>query len=65
MLATLHCVLMTRFSLALLFVHAALGVLLPKRIYDGDFFDPAQGGGSWLDSGSGSLGEPLNVNRPP
>jgi hypothetical protein len=57
---------MARFALlALLFVRAALGVSLPKRTSDVPFFDPAQGGGSWLDSGDGSLGEPLNVNRPP
>jgi hypothetical protein len=51
--------------LALLSVRTALGVALPKRISDVAFFDPAQGGGSWLDSGDGSLGEPLNVNCPP
>jgi hypothetical protein len=56
---------MARFALlALLSVHAALGASLPKRTSNGAFFDPAQGGGSWLDSGNGSLGEPLNVNRP-
>jgi hypothetical protein len=56
---------MARFALlALLSVQTALGVSLPKRASGVAFFDPAQGGGSWLDSGDGSLGEPLNVNRP-
>jgi hypothetical protein len=51
-----------RFALlGLLSVHAVLGVSLPKRVSDGDFFDVTEGGGSWLDSGNGSLGEPLNV----
>ena len=55
---------MARFALlALLSVHAVLGVSLPKRVSDGDFFDVTEGGGSWLDSGNGSLGEPLNVKR--
>ena len=53
---------MARFALlALLFVHAVLGVSLPKRVSDGDFFNVTEGGGSWLDSSDGSLGEPLNV----
>lgn len=43
-------------------VHAVLGASVSKLVSDGDFFNPAQVGGSWLDSGSGSLGEPLNVN---
>lgn len=59
--------LMVRFALlVLLSVHAALGISgsLPKRTTpDVAFFDPTQGGGSWLDSGSGALGEPLNVRR--
>jgi hypothetical protein len=56
---------MARFALlALLSVHAALGASIPKRLSNGDLFNPAQGGGSWLDSGSGSLGEPLNVKHP-
>jgi len=51
---------MVRFSLLVLFfVHAVLGVS------DGDFFNVTQGGGSWLDSGDGTSGEPLNVNRSP
>ena len=55
---------MARFPLlALLCVHAVLGVSLPKRILDGDFFNVTEGGGSWLDSGNGILGEPLNVKR--
>ncbi|KAI0283660.1 hypothetical protein BGY98DRAFT_911272 [Russula aff. rugulosa BPL654] len=54
---------MARFALlVLLSVHAVLGVSLPKRVSDGDFFNVTEGGGSWLDSGNGSgLGEPLNV----
>ena len=48
---------------ALLYAHATLGISLPKRNSDVAFFDPAQGGGSWLDSGSGTSGEPLNVKR--
>jgi hypothetical protein len=55
---------MARFPLlVLLTVHAVLGVSLRKRISDGDFFNVTEGGGSWLDSGNGTLGEPLNVNR--
>jgi hypothetical protein len=55
---------MARFLLlALLSVHAVLGVSLRKRVSDGDFFDVTMGGGSWLDSGSGTSGEPLNVKR--
>ena len=49
--------------LALLSVHAVLGVSLQKRVSDGDFFNVTEGGGSWLDSGNGSLGEPLNVKH--
>jgi len=49
--------------LVLFFVHAVLGVSLQKRVSDGDFFNVTEGGGSWLDSGSGTLGEPLNVKR--
>ena len=61
---------MTRFALVALFclvpswyTHATLSLQLPKRSSDGDFFDPAQGGGSWLTSGDGTSGEPLNVRR--
>jgi hypothetical protein len=56
---------MARFALlALLSAHAVIGVSLPKRVSDGDFFNITEGGGSWLDSGNGSgLGEPLNVKR--
>ena len=55
---------MARFPLlALLFVRAVLSVSLPKRVSDGDFFNVTEGGGSWLDSGDGTLGEPLNVER--
>jgi hypothetical protein len=60
----------TRFGLVALFglvpslyVHATLGLGISKRNSDGDFFDPAQNGGSWLDSGDGTSGEPLNVRR--
>ncbi len=54
---------MVRFAvLALLSVHAVLGVSLPKRVSNGDFFNVTEGGGSWLDSGNGILGEPLSVN---
>ena len=57
-----HVILMARFPLlVLLFVHAVLGVSFRKRVSDGDFFNVTEGGGSWLDSGSGTLGEPLNV----
>jgi hypothetical protein len=55
---------MARFAsalLALLSVHTVFGVSLLKRVSDGDFFNVTEGGGSWLDSGNGSLGEPLNV----
>jgi hypothetical protein len=56
---------MTRFTLlALSSAHAVLGVSLPKRVSDRDFFNVTEGGGSWLDSGNGSLGEPLNVKLP-
>lgn len=55
---------MYRFPLLVfLTVHAVLGVSLRKRISDGDFFNVTEGGGSWLDSGNGTLGEPLNVKR--
>jgi hypothetical protein len=56
---------MARFPLLVLFfVHAVLGVALRKRVSGGDFFNVTQGGGSWLDSGSGGTsGEPLNVKR--
>ena len=50
--------------LILLFVHAVLSASLHKRISDGDFFNVTDGGGSWLDSGNGTLGEPLNVYHP-
>ena len=58
---------MARFALLALLsvVHAVLGASIPKRVSNGDFFNPAQAGGSWLDSGSGSLGEPLNVKHSP
>lgn len=49
--------------LALLSVRAVLGVSVQKRVSGGDFFNVTEGGGSWLDSGDGSLGEPLNVKR--
>jgi hypothetical protein len=49
--------------LVLFFVHAVLGASLRERVTDGDFFNVTGGGGSWLDSGSGTLGEPLNVKR--
>ena len=49
--------------LVLVFVHAVLGVSLWERVSDGDFFNVTEGGGSWLDSGDGTLGEPLNVKR--
>lgn len=53
-----------RFSLLVLFfVHAVLGVSLRARVSDGDFFNVTEGGGSWLDSGDGTSGEPLNVKR--
>jgi hypothetical protein len=57
---------MARFALLVLFfVHAVLasGVSLWERVYDEDFFNVTEGGGSWLDSGDGTLGEPLNVKR--
>jgi hypothetical protein len=55
---------MARFPLLVpFFVHAVLGVSLRKRVSDGDFFNVTEGGGSWLDSGNGTLGEPLNVKR--
>ena len=53
---------MVRFPLlVLVFVQAVLGISLRKRVSNGDFFNVTQGGGSWLDSGNGTLGEPLNV----
>jgi hypothetical protein len=55
---------MARFALLVLFfVHAVLGISLWERVSDGDFFNVTEGGGSWLDSGDGTLGEPLNVKR--
>jgi hypothetical protein len=55
---------MARFALPVLFfVHAVLGVSLWERVSDRDFFNVTEGGGSWLDSGNGTLGEPLNVKR--
>jgi hypothetical protein len=55
---------MARFPLlVLLFAHAVLGASLRKRVSDGDFFNVTEGGGLWLDSGNGTLGEPLNVKR--
>jgi hypothetical protein len=55
---------MARFPLFILFfVHAVLGVSLRERVSVGDFFNVTEGAGSWLDSGSGTLGEPLNVKR--
>jgi hypothetical protein len=65
---------MTRFALIALFclvpslyIHITLGLGLPKRSSDtdGDFFDPALDSGSWLTSGDGTSGEPLNVRRLP
>jgi len=38
-----------------------LGIALRKRVSDRDFFNVTKGGGSWLDSGNGTAGEPLNV----
>jgi hypothetical protein len=55
--------LSARFPLVLLFVHSVLGASLRERVSDGDFFNVTEGGGSWLDSGNGTLGEPLNVTR--
>ena len=56
---------MARFPLlVLLFVPAVLGISVGKRVSDGDFFNVIKGGGSWLDSGDGTLGEPLNVKFP-
>ena len=52
-----------RFPLVLFFVHSVLGASLRERVSDGDFFNVTEGGGSWLDSGNGTLGEPLNVTR--
>jgi hypothetical protein len=58
-LSRTRCRSWARFALlALLSVHAVLGISLPKRVSDGDFFDVTDGGGSWLDSGNGNL----NVN---
>lgn len=55
---------MPRYALvALLCAVPTLVLGLTKRVSNGDFFDPAQGGGSWLDSGDGTSGEPLNVRR--
>jgi hypothetical protein len=55
---------MARFPLlVLLSFHAVLGVSLRKRVSNGDFFNVTEGGGSWLDSGNGTLGEPLNVKH--
>ncbi len=55
---------MARFVLlVLVFAHAVLGISLWERVSDGDFFNVTEGGGSWLDSGDGTLGEPLNVKR--
>lgn len=60
---------MVRFALlVLLSIHATLGIsgsLQKRTTSDVAFFDPTQGGGSWLDSGNGALGEPLNVSRFP
>jgi hypothetical protein len=49
--------------IVLFIVHAVLGASLRERVSDGDFFNVTEGGGSWLDSGNGTLGEPLNVKR--
>jgi len=49
--------------LVLWFVHAVLGASLRERVSNGDFFNATEGGGSWLDSGDGTSGEPLNVKR--
>ena len=55
---------MARFPLLFLLfqvIDAVLCVSPWKRVSDGDFFNVTEGGGSWLDSGNGILGEPLNV----
>ena len=53
---------MARFLLlVLLFAPTVLGISLPKRVSGGDFFNATVSGGSWLDSGNGTAGEPLNV----
>jgi hypothetical protein len=55
---------MARLALLVLsLAHAVLGVSLQKRVSDGDFFNVTAGGGSWLDGGNGTPGEPLNVKR--
>jgi len=55
---------MARFPLFfLLFVDAVLCVSPWKRVSDGDFFNVTEGDGSWLDSGNGILGEPMNVKH--
>ena len=43
------------------FIDAVLSVSPWKRVSDGDFFNVTEGGGEWLDSDNGILGEPLNV----
>ncbi|KAI0302558.1 hypothetical protein BC826DRAFT_420971 [Russula brevipes] len=53
---------MARFALvALLFAHTTFGLAPPRRSSGDGFIDPVPGGGSWLDSGDGKSGEPLNV----
>jgi len=53
---------MARFALlALFFAHTTFGLALPGRSSGTGFIDPVPGGGSWLDSGDGKSGEPLNV----
>jgi hypothetical protein len=47
-----------------LYIHATIGLGSPKRSSGDDFFDLALNGGSWLTSGDGTSGEPLNVRRP-
>ena len=61
-LVTLH--FMSRSALhILLFVHPMLGASLREHISYGDFFYVTEDSGSLLDSGNGTLGEPLNVNH--
>jgi hypothetical protein len=54
-----------RFALiVLLCVQAALSHILSRQPALG-FFDPSNGGGSWLDNAGNGLGEPLNVIHSP
>jgi hypothetical protein len=55
---------MARFAhIALLFAYTTFGLALPRRSSGNGFIDPVAGGGSWLDSGDGKSGEPLNVKH--